>query len=97
MNGGLGWTGHDRAGVSTLTAFSLQPNLAANATVCSVLNAEGLHVGSLKLIGGIWKFKAIGYDAAGHILPGGGPLTHRHNTVFTGLDAAVIGAELARI
>ena len=57
-----------------------------NAQVHSVHTASGDHVGNLKLIGGLWKFKAIGYDARGQILPGGGPLTDQHNTVFTALD-----------
>ena len=57
-----------------------------NAQVCSVHTASGEHVGNLKWIGGLWKFKAIGYDASGQILPGGGPLTDQHNTVFTALD-----------
>jgi hypothetical protein len=51
-----------------------------------VLNDSGLHVGNLKQIGGIWKFKAIGYDGSGQVIPGGGLLTDRHNTVFTTLD-----------
>ena len=53
-----------------------------NAQVCSVLTASGEHVGNLKLIGGVWKFKAIGYDDGGRVIPGGGPLTDKHNIVF---------------
>ena len=51
---------------------------------------SGLHVGNLKLIGGIWKFKAIGFNSSGQVIPGGGPLTHRHNVTFTALDQAEI-------
>lgn len=57
-----------------------------NAQVYSVHTNSSEHVGNLKLIGGVWKFKAIGYDASGHVMPGGGPLTDKHNTVFTALD-----------
>ena len=58
--------------------------------ICRVLTDSGLHVGNLKLIGGVWKFKAIGYDASGQVVPGGGPLTDRHNTFFKALDEAEI-------
>ncbi len=64
------------------------------ADVCQVLDANGLHLGNLKLIGAVWKFKAIGYGPAGDLIPGGGPLTERHNTRFDSLDAAVISASL---
>ena len=66
-----------------------------NANVQSVHLADGLHVGNLKRIGGIWKFKAIGYEADGSVVPGGGPLTDRHNTEFTAPDAAEVNAKLA--
>ena len=66
---------------------------AESPGICRVLTGVGLHVGNLKLIGGVWKFKAIGYDASGHVIPGGGPLTDRHNTLFAALD----GAEITRI
>ena len=65
------------------------------AGLCRVLDAEGLHVGNLKLIGAVWKFKAIGYGAGGELIPGGGPLTERHNTGFDKLDAAQINAVLS--
>jgi hypothetical protein len=61
---------------------------------CRVLDAMGCHVGNLKWIGGVWKFKAIGYDASGAVIPGGGPLTDRHNTVFASLDVAQINRVL---
>ena len=51
-------------------------------------------MGNLKMIGAVWKFKAIGYGPAGELIPGGGPLTGRHNTRFDSLDAAVISATL---
>ena len=63
--------------------------------ICSVRLAHGEHVGNLKLIGGVWKFKAIGYDASGNVMPGGGPLTERHNTTFATLDEALVNAGLA--
>ena len=43
---------------------------------------------------GEWKFKAIGYGAGGELIPGGGPLTERHNTGFDKLDANQINAVL---
>jgi hypothetical protein len=70
-----------------------------NDAVYRVLCDRGEHVGNLKWIGGkgigwiggkgiggVWKFKAIGYDAEGRVIPGGGPLTDRHDTVFTAPD-----------
>ncbi|MGH8647528.1 MAG: hypothetical protein ACREX4_24935 [Gammaproteobacteria bacterium] len=52
-------------------------------------------MGSLKFVNGMWKFKAIGYDKDGNVIPGGGPLTDRHNTTFGALDEALINAKLA--
>nr|WP_296022124.1 hypothetical protein [uncultured Acidovorax sp.] len=68
--------------------------LPINATVVAVHTADGAHVGSLKLVGGIWKFKAIGYDAAGRMEPGHGPLTEQHNMAFATPDAAEVSARL---
>ena len=51
-------------------------------------------MGNLKLIGGRWKFKAVGYGPDGDVVPGGGPLTERHNTVFDRLDATDVSAGL---
>lgn len=65
-----------------------------NAQACSVHTASGEHVGNLKLIGGVWKFKAIGYDASGQLVPGGGPLTEQHNTTFATPDEALVNAGL---
>ena len=65
-----------------------------NADVHSVHLPDGSHVGNLKRIGAVWKFKAIGYDAAGNVIPGGGPLTDRHNTPFSAPDADVVSAKL---
>ena len=66
-----------------------------NSHVYLVLSDQGEHVGNLKLINGVWKFKAMGYDPNGDVIPGGGPLTDRHNTTFTALDEALINASLA--
>jgi hypothetical protein len=63
--------------------------------ICQVLTEGGLHVGNLKLIGSVWTFKAIGYDAAGQVVPGGGPLTDRHNTSFVALDVVEISRVLS--
>ena len=67
---------------------------AVNAQVFSVLTADGAHVGNLKRIGGVWKFKAVGYEADGSVVPGGGPLTDRHNMSFASADAALVIAGL---
>ena len=65
-----------------------------NDAIVRVLTETNEHVGNLKLINGRWKFKAIGYDAHGDVLPGGGPLTDRHNLCFDALDAAHISRQL---
>ena len=72
--------------------FKLEPQ---SPGICRVESSAGLHVGNLKLIGGAWKFKAIGYDASGQVIPGGGPLTDRHNTSFAALDEAEINLVLS--
>ena len=70
-----------------------------NSRACRVLDSMGHHVGNLNFILGSWKFKAIGYDVSGEVIPGGGPLTERHNTVFASLDMVqinrVLGADTA--
>jgi uncharacterized protein (TIGR00369 family) len=65
-----------------------------NDLVYRVLNAQGEHVGNLKHIGAVWKFKAIGYDAQGEVIPGGGPLTLQHNQTFSQADVVEINARL---
>ena len=67
---------------------------AVNANVHSVHLPDGLHVGNLKRIGAVWKFKAVGYDALGAVEPGGGPLTDRHNTEFAAPDALAVSTGL---
>lgn len=68
-----------------------------NDRALRLLDPGGLHVGNLKCIGGAWKFKAIGYDASGSVIPGGGALTDRHNTVFASLDVEHIGKVLGSV
>ena len=68
--------------------------VSVNAAIVSVHTADGAHVGSLKLVGGVWKFKAMGYDAAGRMEPGHGPLTGQHNMQFATPDAAEVSARL---
>lgn len=68
-----------------------------NDLVYRVLTEQGEHVGNLKRIQSVWKFKAIGYDPQGEVIPGGGPLTHRHNASFFHLDEAEINARLNAI
>ncbi len=65
-----------------------------NEQVWRVVTGQGEHVGNLKRIGVIWKFKAIGYDEQGDVIPGGGPLTQRHNLTFTNVDEAEVNARL---
>jgi hypothetical protein len=65
-----------------------------NEQVVSVHLSDGELVGQLKLIGGMWKFKAVGYTAEGHVVPGAGPLTDRHNMTFAVLDEAAVTAGL---
>ena len=65
-----------------------------NDGVYRVMADSDHHVGNLKLINGQWKFKAVGYDADGQVIPGGGPLTDRHNTPFATPDEAIINAAL---
>ena len=72
-------------------ALTLSP---VNADVYSVHLADGSHVGNLKRVGSIWKFKAVGYDTDGGVLPGGGPLTDRHNTAFDRPDVVQVNAKL---
>lgn len=67
---------------------------AVNANVYGVHLPDGSHVGNLKRIGSIWKFKAVGYAADGGVLPGGGPLTDSHNTVFDTPDVGDVNAKL---
>jgi hypothetical protein len=51
-------------------------------------------VGHFKRIQGVWKFKALGQDADGHTVPGGGPLTHCHNTLLPDLNEEMVNAVL---
>ena len=67
-----------------------------SAGVVQVFTVDGLHVGNFKQIRGVWKFKAIGYDATGQVVPGGGPLTDKHNTVFVELDDARVSQMLVK-
>ena len=66
-----------------------------NAHVHSVHWGDGTHVGNLKRIGNIWKFKAVGYDADGSVIPGGGPYTERHNTQLAEPDGTQLSAALS--
>ena len=61
-----------------------------NDGVYALYDQTGLHVGQFKWINGQWKFKAIGYGPSGQVLPGGGPLTDRHNFTLAQLDEHLI-------
>lgn len=65
-----------------------------NANVQSVHLPDGSHVGNLKRIGAVWKFKAVGYDNSGGVEPGGGPLTHLHDTPLSAPDVDEVNAKL---
>ena len=86
--------------MSVLSPFAMRPLVSTcslrpvNEGVFQVLDAQGQHVGNLKLIRGRWKFKAVGYGPDGEVVPGSGPLTERHNTVFDRLDPADVSAGL---
>lgn len=68
-----------------------------NDLVYRVQTDQGDHVGNLKFINAVWKFKAIGYEENGDVIPGGGPLTDQHNMSFDTLDEARMGALQSRI
>lgn len=65
-----------------------------NEGVFAVLDAAGQQVGNLKRIGAVWKFKAVGTTLQGEVVPGGGPLTARHNAVFERPDSDEVSAGL---
>ena len=52
------------------------------------------HVPPGPVAGGTWKFKAMGYGAAGGMEPGHGPLTDQHNMQFDAPGAAEVSARL---
>lgn len=79
------------APLQALGPLDLRP---VNEGVFAVLDATGQPVGNLKRIGAVWKFKAVGSTAQGDLVPGGGPLTERHNAVFERPDAAEVSAGL---
>ena len=76
--------------------FHTPPTFLSEPTCApvAVCTATGAHVGSLKKVGGVWKFKAMGYDSAGRMEPGHGPLTEQHNMAFAAPDAAEVSARL---
>jgi len=65
-----------------------------NANVHSVHLADGSHVGNLKRIGTLWKFKAVGYENTGGVVPGGGPFTSLHNMQLSAPDVDEVNAKL---
>jgi hypothetical protein len=77
--------------VKAKALLTLRP---VNRDVHSVHFGCGAHVGNLKRIGTVWKFKAVGYEANAEVVPGGGPFTAQHNTVFETPDAAQVSAAL---
>jgi hypothetical protein len=67
---------------------------AVRSGVCAVWDLQGRQAGSLKRIGQRWKFKAMGHDGQGQIVPGGGPLTGRHNMGCERLDVTQMTTRL---
>lgn len=71
-----------------------------NDLVYAVKQGDGRLVGNLKRIGAVWKFKAVGVEADGSLVPGGGPFTHRHNAAFEATfdspDEALVSASLTQ-
>lgn len=65
-----------------------------SALVYRVIHIRLGHIGNLKFAGGRWKFKAIGHDSDGSLIPGGGPYTHRHNASPGEPDATALAALL---
>lgn len=65
-----------------------------NARVYRVLDGQGRHVGNVQYANGAWKFKAIGYEADGRVIPGGGPLTDRHDAVVDTPEAQALANRL---
>jgi hypothetical protein len=66
-----------------------------NEHVYRVLTAGAEHVGNLQYSNGQWKFKAVGYDPNGEILPGWGPLSDWHNTVIAAPDEELLNELLS--
>ncbi len=64
-----------------------------NEGVYALYDPSGSHVGNFKWINTLWKFKAIGHDPHGQVIPGGGPLTDRHNITMAELDERLIRAQ----
>lgn len=56
---------------------------------------NGYHLGLLKSTMGRWLLKAVGYDALGNAVSGGGPLTSFHNLVVPGPHAESLCAMLS--
>jgi hypothetical protein len=75
-----------------MSELQLEP---VNDGVWRVKHSAHGHVGNLKLISGVWKFKAVGYGPGGEVIPGGGPLTDVHNTPFAAPDEALINVAFA--
>jgi len=52
-----------------------------------ITTAKGVVMGQIKRINGTWKFKALWRDEVGDWVPGGGPLTDRHNAMLDSTNA----------
>jgi len=52
-----------------------------------VTSCHGVVLGQIKRINSTWKFKALWLDEEGDWVPGGGPLTDRHNVTLDSIEA----------
>lgn len=75
---------------TAMLRLSLRP---VNDGVVAVLLEGDQPGGHLKRMGGVWKFKAMGWEN-GDLIPGGGPLTGQHNRCFDCLEDAAAWARL---
>lgn len=90
-NVGLFLSPSDHLHTMSKPLFSLD---RVNEGVYRVTDGQAQHVGNLKRIGGLWKFKAVGYTPEGALIPGGGPLTEQHNLTFEAPDVEAVCARL---
>ena len=90
-NVGLFLSPSDHLHTMSKPLFSLD---RVNEGVYRVTDGQAQHVGNLKRIGGLWKFKAVGYTPEGALIPGGGPLTAQHNQAFEAPDVEAVSVRL---
>lgn len=60
--------------------------------LCAVADPAGHHLGSLKAVRQKWQFRAVGYDGAGGLVEGGGPLAPWHGRPVAAPEPAALMA-----